>query len=371
MKALVVEEAHVGESHGDVVFVAGHDDMVVAHGAAGLGDVLHAALVGALDVVAKGEEGVAAEAYAAVLGYPQALLLVGEGFGLVLEELLPGALAEHVVALVADVDVDGVVAVGTADAVDEGEVHHLGVLPQPPRVGFVACQAGAMDAALLAGSDADGLPVLDVADGVGLGVFQRDEGDGQVAAGFSGEGLVARGDVGEEGGVVEAYLVAALLEGDAEHLLALDGCRAIDGVDADDVVGAFPLLAQDLEGLFREVGCDHAVADLTFQDGGGHGIAGVGEGHEVAVGAHAVGSAGTDIGAGDGRQLLLDVVDEIDFPECVAQGESHGGASGRHVLERGGGGQAGGLFQLAHQLPAVEGVEQVDVAGSAVQDFDG
>ena len=111
MKALVVEEAHVGEGHGDVVFVAGHDDMVVAHGAAGLGDVLHAALVGALDVVAKREEGVAAEAYAAVLGYPLALLLAGEGFGLVLEELLPGALAEHVVALVADVDIDGVVAV--------------------------------------------------------------------------------------------------------------------------------------------------------------------------------------------------------------------------------------------------------------------
>ena len=41
------------------------------------------------------------------------------------------------------------------------------------------------------------------------------------------------------------------------------------------------------------------------------------------------------------------------------------------MLERGGGGQTCGGFQLAHQLPAVEGVKEVDVAGTAAEHFDG
>ena len=73
-----------------------------------------------------------------------------------------------------------------------------------------------MDAALLTGSDADGLSVFHVAYGVALGVFQRDEGDDEVALGFGSEGLVLRGDVFKECGVVELDLVAALLAGDAK-----------------------------------------------------------------------------------------------------------------------------------------------------------
>ena len=58
MGCLVVEQANASERHGNGVFVAGHDDMVVANRTASLGDILYAALVGALDIVAEGEEGV-------------------------------------------------------------------------------------------------------------------------------------------------------------------------------------------------------------------------------------------------------------------------------------------------------------------------
>ena len=54
----MVEQADAGEGHGDAVLVAGLDDVVIPDGAAGLGDELHAGLVGPLDVVAKGEESV-------------------------------------------------------------------------------------------------------------------------------------------------------------------------------------------------------------------------------------------------------------------------------------------------------------------------
>ena len=57
-KFLVVEQSDASERHRDAVLVASHDDMVVTYRAASLGNELHATLVGTLDVVAEGEEGI-------------------------------------------------------------------------------------------------------------------------------------------------------------------------------------------------------------------------------------------------------------------------------------------------------------------------
>ena len=54
----MVEQADTGEGHRDTVLVAGHDDMIVADAATSLGDELHTTLMGTLDVVAEGEEGI-------------------------------------------------------------------------------------------------------------------------------------------------------------------------------------------------------------------------------------------------------------------------------------------------------------------------
>ena len=78
-------------------------------------------IVGTLDIVAKWEESVAAKGYAGVLGYPFLLFLACEHLGLLLEELLPCAIAQHVVVVVGDIHVDGVVTVCTADIVNEGQ----------------------------------------------------------------------------------------------------------------------------------------------------------------------------------------------------------------------------------------------------------
>lgn len=58
----VMEQADVRHGHRHVVLVGRLDDIVVADGAAGLGDVGHAALVGTLDVVAEGEESIRSRA---------------------------------------------------------------------------------------------------------------------------------------------------------------------------------------------------------------------------------------------------------------------------------------------------------------------
>ena len=367
----MVEQAHAGEGHGDAVFVASLDDVVVAHAASGLRHILHAALVRALDVVAEGEEGVRAEGHAGVAGNPFLLFLACERFGAFGEELLPLAVGQHVHIVVADVDVDGVVAVGAADFLHERQRHHFRVLAEPPDVGLVAGQAGAVDAALLSRADADGLSVLHVADGVALGVLQGDEGNHQVALRLVREGLVGRRDVLEQGRVVQFDLVAPLLEGDAEHLFVFHGGRHVVRVNLDDVVGAFALFAQDLERFFRVVRRYDPVAHLSLDEGGGGGVARVAQGDEVAIARHAVGPACACVGAGQGGERNLHVVHEIDFPQRVAQGQADGGPGGGDVLEGSGGGQACGLFQFLDQLPAVEGVQEVDVSGASVQHFNG
>ena len=220
-----------------------------------------------------------------------------------------------------------------------------------------------MDAALLAGAHADGLAVFHVAHGVGLGVLQGDEGDNQIPLGLLGEGLVLGGQVFQQA-PVDFQLVAALLKGDAEHVLVLHRGGLVLGVNLHHVVAALALLLQDGQGLIGVAGGDDAVGHLPLQQQSGLLVAHVGESRPVAVGGHAVRAPGGGIGAGQGGKLQ--VIHKVDFLQGVGKGHVHGGASGADVLKGSGGGQAGGLLQLLDQLPAVEGVQKVDVAGLAV-----
>ena len=56
----MVEQSYSRKRHCNAVLVAGHDDVVVTYRATSLGNELDAALVGTLNVVAEGEEGVRA-----------------------------------------------------------------------------------------------------------------------------------------------------------------------------------------------------------------------------------------------------------------------------------------------------------------------
>ena len=120
-----MEQPYARERHGNAVLVTGFYDIVVAYAAASLSNKLYAALVGTLDVVAEGEESIGAEANACVLSQPCLLFLACEYSRLYLEDTLPLALAENVLVLVADVNVDSVVAVCTADIINELESHYL------------------------------------------------------------------------------------------------------------------------------------------------------------------------------------------------------------------------------------------------------
>ena len=364
-----MEQPQAAEGHCDAVLVAGVNDLLVADGAAGLHDGGHAGAAGTLDVVAEGEEGIRAKAHAGHFAQIFLLFLSGQRGGLLGKGLGPHIVANHILGRIADVNINGVVTVGLCHIVAEGQVEHLTHVAQLPVVGLLACQTGAVDAALLACAHADGLAVVGVAHAVGLSILQGDECNDQITLLLFGHVLVLGDPVVQHGVGVDDQLVAALLKGDAVHLLVLDGSGLVGRVDGDHVVVALFLAGQDSQCLRLVARGDDAVGHLVLdQPCGGH-IADVRKGDPVAKGGHAVRTACTGIGICQRRQLHIRG-NVVHFAFHIGQGQPQRCACRGNVLEGSCCGQTTGSFQLLDQLDGVERVQKIDVAGLAVQHSD-
>ena len=222
------------------------------------------------------------------------------------------------------------------------------MLAQPPDVGFRTCQTGAVNAALLAGADADGLTVFHIANGVRLRVFEGNEGDGEIAHGRGGQLLVLRGALVEEVRIRKIHLVASLFEGDAEHLFAFDGIGYVVGIHLQNAIRAFALGLQDLERFGGEPRGYNAVAHFAFDEQGGCLVAFVGKGDEITVTRHTIGAASAGISRGDGSEGFAEIVAKINLLQRFIQRFAHCCAGRRYMFERGRCRQAGGGFELAH-----------------------
>ena len=88
----MVEQTHTGEAHDHAVLVGSLDDVVIADGATGLGDVLHAGGKAPLDGGREGEKRSGAQGHIPAGGQPGLLVPLGEPFGLLGEVVLPDAL---------------------------------------------------------------------------------------------------------------------------------------------------------------------------------------------------------------------------------------------------------------------------------------
>ena len=127
-----------------------------------------------LNVISEREECVTAESNVLQLCNPSLFLFASQRFRFFGEEVFPYAVSQYIFIIIGDVNVDGVVAVGTTDAVFKRQSQNLRILAQPPDISLAACQTSAVYAGLLAGADADSLTVFYIANGVGLSVFQND-----------------------------------------------------------------------------------------------------------------------------------------------------------------------------------------------------
>mmetsp|Transcript_15992 Transcript_15992/g.42294 ORF Transcript_15992/g.42294 Transcript_15992/m.42294 type:complete len:537 (+) Transcript_15992:169-1779(+) len=357
----MVEETQVRKGHGHAVEVASLDDLLVGHGAAGLGHELHAELLGMVDRVPEGEEGVRGDGHVVQSREELALLLLGQrlrGGIKVLDPHLELSLV-HVTLDVAHARVHAVLAL---DSLPELQGHDLGVEPQAPCSDLPARQLNAIHAALLAGPDADHHAVLGVADRIGLRVLDRDHAQNHVQLGLLAQLLLGRHHLRQEAGVAD-LVVALLHETEAAdhsvfHLRELEVIVCLQHNELASLLGL-----QDLQGLGLETRRDDAVADLDLQDIGRRHIHLVRDGDEVAEGAHRVGVARAHVRRGHlAEGLALDLVD-LDLR--LAEGHADGGACRAHVFEGRGRGFAGALGELVDQLPSIHGIQEVDVPWDA------
>ena len=239
-----------------------------------------------------------------------------------------------------------------------------------PVIGLISCETCAVYSGLLSGTDTDGLAVLRICYGVGLRVLDGDEGDGHVETRLLGEFLVLAHDVCESllGHLV---LVATLLEGHTEYLLVLDRIRAVARVDLDDVIVPLLLRLQDLECLLRIVWGNDAIRHFAVDDASGRRITGIRQGDEVAIRRHTIDATCSRICAGKRRLVeSLDVVYEAGLLQLIGKLTSDCGTGRGNVLEGSGCDHAGGFLKIGNQLPAVQCIEEVDIAWTAIQNLD-
>ena len=237
-------------------------------------------------------------------------------------------------------------------------------------IGLITGETCAVHSGLLSGTDTDGLTVLCIRYGVGLRVLDGDEGDGHVETRLLGELLVRTHDVCE-GILGHLVLVASLLEGHTEYLLVLDRIRAVARVDLDDIVVSLLLRLQDLERFLRVAWGNDAIRHFAVDDACGRCITGIRQGDEVAVRRHTIDTTCSRIRTGQRRLVeSLDVVYEAGLLQLVGKLPSDRGTGRRNVLEGCGGDHAGGFLEIGNQLPAVQCVEEVDIARTAIQNLD-
>lgn len=372
---LVMEKTNVLLDKGDVELLGSGKDGLVVLAAGRGGNVLDTGAGSAEDVVDKGEEGVGADGDLGQLGQPGLALFGGEGSGNLLKHLLVLVLllvrgrknttAQHV---------DGVALVGTLGALLPLDVESTLVETHEPVVGLVTGKTSAVNTALLTSAQTNDLAVQGVADRVGLSVLESDGGDGQIAQGRLGEccRVLGSDDGAEAVGGGNVGIVATLGQVDAvDSTVLLSGGLKL-GVHLQDKVAAALLLAEDLESLLGVSGSNNTVRNLTRDDlGSGH-INLVRQSNHVAEAGHAVGTTGSGVGLSKAGALnALNVVNHVDLALDVVERHTDGGTGGRDVLEASGGGEFEGCAELLDKGPGIEGVEQVDVAGSTAQNLEG
>ena len=141
----MVEQTNACECHCNAVFVASFNNMVIAYRAACLCNEFHTTLVSTFDIVAEWEERVRTKSYTFQCVKPCAFFFACQHFRFFCEELLPYSVCQYIVVIFADVDVDSVVAVCTADLFNPWQVQYFRMLAQIPDVCLVSCKASTVD----------------------------------------------------------------------------------------------------------------------------------------------------------------------------------------------------------------------------------
>ena len=219
-----------------------------------------------------------------------------------------------------------------------------------------------MNSGLLTGAHTNGLSVLYVAYGIGLGILQDDQRNLQIPPGLLRQLLVLGYDIGNQR-IINGQFLPSLFKGYAVNLLMLQGSRHKLRIDLDHVVISFFLLCQDIKSLLGISRSDHAIGNLSLDQHGGIPVAHIRQRDKIPKGRHPVCPPGSGIGTGQRRKVLpVHVIHPIDFCQRLCQRKSHGGACRRYMFKGGSRRKSGSLFQVPYKLPAIKGVQKVDIS---------
>ena len=108
-----------------------------------------------------------------------------------------------------------------------------------------------------------------------------------------------------------------------------------------------------------------------MDDASGRLITGIRKGDEVAIRRHTIDATCSRIRTGQRRLVeSLDIIHEAGLLQLVGKLPSDRGTGRGNVLEGCGCDHTGGFLEIRNQLPAVQCIEEVDIAWTAVQNLD-
>ena len=124
----MMEQTDTRERHGNAIFIASFNHMVIAYRTTRLGNVIYSTLMGTLNIVSKREECIRTQRNTFQCIQPSPFFFTGQHFRFLRKELLPNTVSQHIVMVFTDIDINRIITVGTADFLYPWQIQHLRML---------------------------------------------------------------------------------------------------------------------------------------------------------------------------------------------------------------------------------------------------
>ena len=239
------------------------------------------------------------------------------------------------------------------------------MLTQMPDIRLIACQPCTVDSGLLSRANTDSLSVLREAYGIGLRIFQRNQRDNQVTLCIFRQFLVFCYNIIQQR-VVNLEIVPSLLECYAVNLFFLLFLRHIVRVNLYNIIVPIPFAFQNFKRSVSISRRNNAIRNLTLNQPCRCFVADIAQGNPVSKRRHSVRPSCTGIGKCQRRIVQsFDVVHKAGFFQRVTHRRTDCRRSRADMLKRRSRRHPQCVLDFLHQLPAVERVQKIDIAGSA------
>ena len=318
-----------------------------------------------LNIVAEREECIRTYCHIAHLIQPCTFLFSCEHFRFHLEDFLPCTFCQNIHIFLTNVYVNRIVSVCTANTVYKLKAKYFRRLTKEPVICFLACQTGTMYTGLLSCSNTDCLSAFYETYRVGLCIFQRDQRNLHIDLGSFRKIFVLGYDIGNQF-IVDCQFLSSLLKCHTEYFFVLDWSRFVVLINLDDIVIAVFLLFENLQCLLCISRSNHTVGNLSLNQRSGIFVADIRQRNKITKGRHSVCTSRSRICTCDRREISH-IIHPVNFLQYIIHRETNCGTCRRYMFKRSSCRKTCCLFQLTHQLPSIESIQEVDISRSSAE----